>query len=218
MAHQASSRRWKALTLVELITVVAIILLLIAILLPVINQVRKRGQEVACLSNLRQLGAAWQMYTQDHKDYPPTLLQVLPYVKSKEVYACPLDAYTGANPLLTDEAGFIVSYYNIPEDETSEKPRTALRTLDPNHGILVCILHGQIESPVIFPRAVYANASGIVLRVVNDGSVRRVHVPKRCYRDAQGSLLTGRYPWFLFSDAPCPRELCPLRDAEIPCP
>ena len=42
----------------ELLVVVAIIALLAALLLPVVNDARKRGYEATCLSNLRQLSAA----------------------------------------------------------------------------------------------------------------------------------------------------------------
>lgn len=63
MANREVVHRRKALTLLELLTVVSILLLLTALLMSVLLQARKRGQEPVCLSNLRQLGTARLMYT-----------------------------------------------------------------------------------------------------------------------------------------------------------
>src|SRR5713226_10255246 len=57
----------KAFTLVELLVVIGIIALLVAILLPALNQAREQARRVTCLSNVRQLTAAWLMYANEHK-------------------------------------------------------------------------------------------------------------------------------------------------------
>lgn len=54
----------RAFTLLELLVVVAIVAMLAAILLPSLQQSRRQGQAVACLSNMRQLGLALHMYAQ----------------------------------------------------------------------------------------------------------------------------------------------------------
>jgi prepilin-type N-terminal cleavage/methylation domain-containing protein len=58
-------------TLVELLVVIGIIALLISILLPSLSRAREQGNQIKCLSNLRQVGMAFQMYANQHKQKLP---------------------------------------------------------------------------------------------------------------------------------------------------
>jgi len=58
-------------TLIELLVVIAIIAILAAILFPVFAQAREAARKASCSSNLRQIGTAFQLYTQDYDDALP---------------------------------------------------------------------------------------------------------------------------------------------------
>jgi prepilin-type N-terminal cleavage/methylation domain-containing protein/prepilin-type processing-associated H-X9-DG protein len=53
-------------TLIELLVVISVIALLVALLLPVMSRAREMGQRAVCLSNLKQLTLAWNLYAQEH--------------------------------------------------------------------------------------------------------------------------------------------------------
>lgn len=61
------SRPRRGFTLIELLVVIAIIALLVALILPNLRGVRENARATVCLSNLRQLGSAWQAYADQHR-------------------------------------------------------------------------------------------------------------------------------------------------------
>lgn len=63
--------RSKGFTLIELLVVISVVALLMAILMPVLARARQQGKAAACLSNLRQMAIASQMYVNNNDGYYP---------------------------------------------------------------------------------------------------------------------------------------------------
>ena len=68
------TKAYHAFTLVELLVVMTIISVLAALLLPVLAKVRDAAITAACLSNLKQIGVASQIYANDEGDHGPAIV------------------------------------------------------------------------------------------------------------------------------------------------
>ncbi len=132
---KADRRRFKrnqGLTMIEMVVVFAGLIILIGLLAPTLKKVRDTGKRVKCLSNLKQLGVAMDMYIQDDRQgrFPGwsgncNLVENLPnllnaYLGQEDTdaltsgelsqFRCPANQYTGNLSQRQDAYGNQVDY------------------------------------------------------------------------------------------------------------
>jgi prepilin-type N-terminal cleavage/methylation domain-containing protein len=118
MAHPEKMFKgfFKAFTLIELLVVIAIIAILAALLLPALARAKSKAQQTTCVSNLKQVGLALVLYSDDFSGYwpvasdstvTPELIwtkELAPYIRLRGdqttgqenmVFICPRTKYDG---------------------------------------------------------------------------------------------------------------------------
>jgi prepilin-type N-terminal cleavage/methylation domain-containing protein len=104
-------RSRRGFTLIELLVVIAIVALLMAILMPTLQRVKRQAQGIGCQSNLKQWGLIFSMYANDHAGqfpgwvdaggpWPEVLTALWPYHQdTNDLFICPTARRSRSGPL-----------------------------------------------------------------------------------------------------------------------
>lgn len=142
----------RAFTLIELLTVITIIAILSAILIPVIGAMREKSRTAMCESNLRQIGLAFSTYQTDHKGYWPAIgdqtggpTVVTPWFKSDLFLylsgGIPFESYGFVKK---GNAAGVAPYNNSP----LYCPEVDPSSFDKPYGVNAWVWRGQFQKPI----------------------------------------------------------------------
>lgn len=157
MSRGGTPNLWRsAMTLVELLAVIAIIGVLVALLLPAVQGVRESARRLGCSNNQKQLGIAIQRHVQQLGTFPrgqenwindvgptPTgwsnhrwswFVRVLPFIDQQGLYDQQWGYYSGINwftsPVVSYDAlpgkTTVVASFTCPADPANPKIETGL--------------------------------------------------------------------------------------------
>ena len=224
-------RTSRGVTLIEVLTVVAIVAILVGILAPVIAGARLRSAQASCASNLRQAGIALNLYVETwNGEYPQWVSQggrvaaIAPILEGQksDVLRCPLDRPRGRAALSPVDSIVPISYKStwlLWGHDSGYEAWKELLELDPNPILLRCYLHDDamrrrmLNDPA--ERGALQNAQSLALR--KDGSValarRQDHADLLVDANGRATQDFKRDYWTNASEVPCPPPVC---DGKMP--
>ena len=204
-------------TLIELLVVIAIIALLMAILMPALQRVKKQARTVYCLNSLKQLGMAMTMYADDNGGFIPRaldhkvkwILVFIPYLgheykniedyREVDVYQCPSFPRTGVGQYGQSNSeqtvDYVVNAWNMTDPGFStgdqgnqmERPTKLSNVKSPAQRIYMADNSAGNWRPVVRNR----NQLDILSRFNYLDVWSKTHMPAS-ERTAKGSNLTRR--------------------------
>jgi prepilin-type N-terminal cleavage/methylation domain-containing protein/prepilin-type processing-associated H-X9-DG protein len=122
--HTSKDHRSWGFTLIEMLTVVTIIGIIAGLLLPSLSAARERGKQIACQSNLHQLGVAIMVYAGDYQNHTPTANMNGPGLSSTGSQLPPSMWYTA----LTNGGYATPKVFQCPDDRRLASPGNTPRS------------------------------------------------------------------------------------------
>ena len=124
-----------AFTLTEVVTVALIVVILIALILPVTQNVRSRLEQTRCVKNLQNLCVAANLYVQEHGSWPQIdpsqppedvakgwIDALQPYGMTLQGWICPTVQRLMRSPDFTQPANRRIDYSGFPFSPEPQRP------------------------------------------------------------------------------------------------
>jgi prepilin-type processing-associated H-X9-DG protein len=150
----------------ELLVVIAITAILAGLLLPTLSKAKARGQQIACLNNLRQLQDAWALYLGEHEGRLPENKSVGAGVL---IAASTTNSWVAGNAQSSADLSLIragslfpytlgVEIYRCPSDRSTVHGTNVIRTRSFS---MDCFLNGGTTERTGFPSGIVTHYAAI---------------------------------------------------------
>ena len=197
----------RGFTLIELLVVIAIIAILVALLLPAVQQAREAARRSQCVNNLKQIGLALQNYHESNQKFPPGYVstfdnmgndlgpgwgwaaRLLPVLDQKPLYGTirldqPIEAVTNIKARTMS-----IKVYLCPSDSVRERWTASTHDSVGNVTGAVCdvaaanyVANYGVSEPGIDGEGLFFRNSDVAMRDITDGTSTTLAVGERSQR------------------------------------